>query len=76
MKNTNKIRDHTIIKWWTINEYYDRDTGEEIQKEEIHKYIIINKTIQYEFAETNNKKTGFKKITNECWRSEQLKLEL
>lgn len=74
MKNHN-IRD-PITKWYTINEYYDRDTGKEIKITELHKYIIINKSIEYEFSETTRTKKGFKKITNECWRSEQLKLEL
>lgn len=75
MKKIHQIRD-PITKWYTIQEYYDRDTGEEIKLKELHKYIIINKTINYEFTETAKTKKGFKKITNECWKSEQLKFEL
>lgn len=75
MKNQNNIRD-PITRWFTINEYYDRDTGEEIPLQELKKYIIIKKTSSYEFNETKRTKTGIKKIINECWKSEQLKLEL
>lgn len=61
------------IKWKTINEYIDIETGEIITKEEaIKAYIIINKKIKRHVQRT----TGITTITNECRRSKYRSQEL
>lgn len=66
MKHTNQE-----IRWRTISEYVDKETGEVIDEKEVRKnYTIIKKTKHSHVHRT----TGITTITNECRRSKQGKL--
>lgn len=71
-----KPRNGNINKWYTISEYVDTETGELIEKKQIEnkEYKIRNKTIKYEI--NNEQHYGTRKITNECTRNEQTRMEL
>lgn len=62
------------IRWYTITENIDIETGEILKEINKKKYIIIEKDIQYEINENRNRKQGFRKITNYVKSSGQLEL--
>lgn len=62
------------LKWFTVSEYVDIETGELIPKSEIENgiYYIKNKTKSHEINEQQN--YGIRKFINECKRTGQTKL--
>lgn len=60
------------MKWYTVQEYIDKDTGEIISKSlKEREYIVQKKEIKYE---KSNEIYGIKKIINECEKNRQIRL--
>lgn len=60
------------MKWYTVQEYIDKDTGEIISKSlKEREYIVQKKEIKYE---KSNEIYGIKKIINECKKNRQIRL--
>jgi len=68
----NNERKDTTVKWYTVTEYVDVETGEIITKSEYERNYyatgIIQKTTE------KNHKYGITKITKECRRNGQTRL--
>lgn len=66
-----KARDDKL-KWYTVSEWIDVETGELLNKSayERNNYFVIKKSIKNEITEH----FGIRKIINECRKSGQTKL--